>query len=429
MPIPSTVADLNATAALNSPTGSESPTQGDDFIRAHAAIIRQVSDAASSFTQAGTGAVVRVPQDKTRESASSVTDFGAVTAVDCAAQITLASTAAREVYFPAGSWVSATTPTITGRSALRSGPGATLSGAGLAALGNTTGALYQTLEHNTTGTDFATHYVRRTANHTGGAFGFVSSGFRVDTYAGTNTSNFEWALTAVMNNSSTSATAQNVGGYLLGNKLVSSASPTWGGVIGLEETVAINNPTTQSIGLEIDCRSNGGDSNQVRVGLDVACSRHDKSGGGAATTTAFGVRVQTERDGSNSTIGVAYSIDGPSTTVGIGFDTSLATITQAAYKMAAGQLIAFDAGATKQLFYDGSGLAFADTGVVKARFNNAGSLLLNPTGSALIITGGASSGSSTPTLSANKPGANAGVTTWLSFTLNGTQLWIPAFGN
>lgn len=48
MPIPSTVADLNATAALNSPTGSESPTQGDDFIRAHASIIRQVSDTAAS---------------------------------------------------------------------------------------------------------------------------------------------------------------------------------------------------------------------------------------------------------------------------------------------------------------------------------------------------------------------------------------------
>lgn len=96
MPIPSTVADLNATAALNSPTGSESPTQGDDFIRAHASIIRQVSDTAASthtsflttlltsagatlvgWIQAGTGAVLRTVSAKLRDEVS-VKDFGAV---------------------------------------------------------------------------------------------------------------------------------------------------------------------------------------------------------------------------------------------------------------------------------------------------------------------------------------------------------------
>ena len=46
MSVPSTVADLSATAALNSPAGSESiGTNLDDYLRAHAAIIRQVSDA------------------------------------------------------------------------------------------------------------------------------------------------------------------------------------------------------------------------------------------------------------------------------------------------------------------------------------------------------------------------------------------------
>lgn len=46
MSVPSTVADLSATAALNSPSGSESiGTNLDDYLRAHAAIIRQVSDA------------------------------------------------------------------------------------------------------------------------------------------------------------------------------------------------------------------------------------------------------------------------------------------------------------------------------------------------------------------------------------------------
>ena len=47
MPVPTSIADCNATAANNSPAGSDSiGTSLDDYLRAHAAIIRQVSDAA-----------------------------------------------------------------------------------------------------------------------------------------------------------------------------------------------------------------------------------------------------------------------------------------------------------------------------------------------------------------------------------------------
>lgn len=45
MPVPSTIADLSATASSNYPQGSESPSTLDDYIRAQGAIIRQVSDA------------------------------------------------------------------------------------------------------------------------------------------------------------------------------------------------------------------------------------------------------------------------------------------------------------------------------------------------------------------------------------------------
>ena len=45
MAVPSTIADLDATAANNSPSGSESiGTNLDDYLRAHAAIIKQVSN-------------------------------------------------------------------------------------------------------------------------------------------------------------------------------------------------------------------------------------------------------------------------------------------------------------------------------------------------------------------------------------------------
>lgn len=54
MPIPSTVADLSTTASANYPAGSESPNQLDDYHRALASIVRQVSDAKAdtSHTQA-----------------------------------------------------------------------------------------------------------------------------------------------------------------------------------------------------------------------------------------------------------------------------------------------------------------------------------------------------------------------------------------
>lgn len=57
MPVPSSIADLSSTASSNYPSGSESiGTSLDDYLRAHAAIIKQVSDAKAdtSHTQAST---------------------------------------------------------------------------------------------------------------------------------------------------------------------------------------------------------------------------------------------------------------------------------------------------------------------------------------------------------------------------------------
>ena len=46
MAVPTSISDCNATAANNSPAGSDSiGTSLDDYLRAHAAIIRQVYDA------------------------------------------------------------------------------------------------------------------------------------------------------------------------------------------------------------------------------------------------------------------------------------------------------------------------------------------------------------------------------------------------
>lgn len=44
MPVPASISDLSTTPALNSPAGSESPALVDDYLRTHAAFIKQVSD-------------------------------------------------------------------------------------------------------------------------------------------------------------------------------------------------------------------------------------------------------------------------------------------------------------------------------------------------------------------------------------------------
>lgn len=44
MPIPTSITDLSSTAGSNSPSGGDSPIDGDNFLRAHAAFIRQLYD-------------------------------------------------------------------------------------------------------------------------------------------------------------------------------------------------------------------------------------------------------------------------------------------------------------------------------------------------------------------------------------------------
>ena len=86
MPIPTSVSDLDSVAANNSPAGTDViGTTLDNYIRAHASIIKQVSDSLSAssgsslvgYLPSGTGAVATMVQAKLRESVS-IIDFGAV---------------------------------------------------------------------------------------------------------------------------------------------------------------------------------------------------------------------------------------------------------------------------------------------------------------------------------------------------------------
>lgn len=56
MPIPSVIADLSTTASSNSPQGNESPTEGDNYLRAIQAILKREHDDIGTASSAGVGA-------------------------------------------------------------------------------------------------------------------------------------------------------------------------------------------------------------------------------------------------------------------------------------------------------------------------------------------------------------------------------------
>jgi hypothetical protein len=252
--------------------------------------------------------------------------------------------------------------------------------------------------------DFATVYVDRRANHTGGTPGFVNSGILAKSFVSAGNTNFEWAITGVVDNSATAG--ENVGGYFQGIKR--ATGPTWGATVEVIDKTGAN-PTTGAVAIEVDVTGNGTDSNNNRLGIDIAVRKDDA--GGAGCVAGFGIRLQNQA-------GSGYTV---------GFDTSSATIYQSAIRIGQGQAIAFDGNATDKLASDGTGIVYSSGGNFKAKLVNDGGIYLT---SRTKISGTFSTGAQTPTLGANKPGSTGGVpTTWLSVVIDGAQLWIPAWAD
>jgi len=252
--------------------------------------------------------------------------------------------------------------------------------------------------------DFATVYVDRRANHTGGTPGFVNSGILAKTFVSAGNTNFEWAIVGVVDNSATAG--ENVGGYFQGIKR--ATGPTWGSVIeAIDKTGA--DPSTTSVALEVDITGNGTDANNNRLGIDIAVRKDDSSGAGCRA--GFGIRLQSQA-------GSGYTV---------GLDTSSATIYQAAIRVGQGQSIAFDGNATDQMASDGTGIVYSSGGVFKAKLVNDGGIFLT---NRTKITGTFTTGAQTPTIGTNKPGTTGGdPSTWLSVFIDGAQYWIPAWAN
>ena len=267
--------------------------------------------------------VQRIAKKAIEEYFSTPENAGAVAGVDATAALTRAFTNRYGVYV--------TTPTVVnslptyGVNVVEVWPDGTMTGAGAAAMGYTGVCPFETLQLGTTSTDFATKYMRRQVNHTGGTPGYVSSCLRVETYVADGATNYEW--NAVFKLDTAASGGENNSAYF--QTLVRpGAGPVWVNTHELIETTAVNNPTVGRVTQEIDHRSNGTDDNNARVVQDIVVTRYDPTG--PATEVAHGHRIQTGGDASAS--------------VKNGYDTTLANITFASLRMAETQGIAWGTG-------------------------------------------------------------------------------------
>lgn len=369
-----------------------------------------------------------------------ITSFGAVPGVDCAAIVTTAAAAVSNVIFPAGAWVISSLPTIPAGVIITALAGATFTGAGASALGLSVTAIivsHQISDYSPPVTgELATVNIFRNPHYTGGPAG-VNAGLRVQSNVGANVTNKEWAIIGIVNNSAAVAVGAQVGIYGQGNKGSAGVrgGPTWGMVAEAHDNSGLADPTDGLVGIEVDCFADSTDVNNRRIGVDVVGGVGVSVGG----DISYGVRIGAFNGVDANCLyynGIyirnkhtrAITI---SSTGAIGIDLSGATLSASAIRLAATQTLSFTATDTKTLRYVGAsaGLIFASSGTDEITLLDAGGIKFNMSGTPFVLKGTNSTAAATPTLTANKPGANGGVSWWLDVAVGGTQGWIPVFAN
>ena len=298
------------------------------------------------------------------------------------ASLQTAMAATGDVGFYLGTFNILTTPTYSGPQILTVNNGASVTGSGASLLGLTNGGLAkrQLLQLNTTGGDTATEYIRRIANHSGGTVGFVSAALNVRTdVTGTGATNYEWALLSSINNYATAG--ENVGGYLQGNKY--STGPTWGGTIEVRELTGTTNPTTGTVGCEVDVFANGSDNNNVRIALDIVLGKNVS--GDTKCEAAYGIRVGPV-NGTYAEARVKRAFTVGNLEFDCAFDASPGTQASGgvAFRMAAQQKFSLTATNDRYLVWDTGNFQFWGGGGTPAfQLTDAGAL--NITGSLSIL--------------------------------------------
>jgi hypothetical protein len=217
-------------------------------------------------------------------------------------------------------------------------------------------------------------YLSRTANYTGGTFGYVNSALFLDTTVSTGATSFEWGITSRINNFANAG--ENVGGYFQGNKHANG--PTFAAVA---EVCDLRNAATTStsggtLGLEVDVWCNGDDDFAQRIAIDVVVGnaqsiRNNLPGIGKGVATA-GIRITPQNQNSslgefkngiiiNSATSAGISNDATGTwgilhtgTYDVGLDVSQATHAVAAIRVKADDWISLNAFDDVKFRYDSS---------------------------------------------------------------------------
>ena len=254
-------------------------------------------------------------------------------------------------------------------------------------------------------------------------------------YVTTNANNvgYEWAITGEVINTAHGGQNVAVNGTITKTPNgVSTIGPSWGGNFVCHDTTTETDPTASCIGAELDVYADtaGTDANKQRVGLQIV------AGNTAGVHVGRGLFMSTR---TGVTIDRGFDVRG---TYGIGFDTTAATFTGAAYLLASSQKIALD-GATdgtysRYISYNGTSLTYttssgsywsvSDTGDVSAPSVTS----LNPTAKWSTSNWGtqflakSSGGSSNPAIGLS----NSSGTSWVAIgNTAGTLAFMSMSGN
>ena len=238
--------------------------------------------------------------------------------------------------------------------------------------------------------------VQKEASYTGGTPGVTGNTIWAYTHTTAGVANYEWTVLGELHNDSTAG--QHTAGYFQGNK--QSTGPTWGAVAEAIDTTGTANPTTGLVGLEVDVRANGTDSNASRVGVHIVGSKYNS--GGAAVEIAEAVRVDS---GSNpNTIFLKGLNFYTGSVVTTGIDFSDATITNifdlsAAQKLTAATNLGLGSGDSPQV--TGIELGHAtDTTLTRAStgdVNIEGNIIYRANGTDVPVTDGGTGRSTSTT--------------------------------
>jgi hypothetical protein len=273
-------------------------------------------------------------------------------------------------------------------------------------------------------------YLHRSASYSGGPYNpilnnntpWVNSALRLQTDVSAGAGNFEWTLTSIMNNSATAGS--NVAIYGQGNRQTSATGPTWAGVMEAIDNSGQADPTVALLGIEVDCRANGTDSQLNRVPIHIVGSR--PTSGGADVNIGIGILIDNNGDGTHTSFSHGILLGnkfGGTCQFNVGLNLSQAQYTQAAIALPDAAPIWFDGAGTHQLLHANSGLQYKVGGAGVSQFNDDGSISYGGSGQPIKMLG-------TTAATATVGGGQATPATVLGYKneiISGTNVKIPYY--